>query len=119
MEELAWRTRIEGSQSRPEREFNGPVTGLQQEYRAGLAALGDDFTDASAQEQDRRLDLDPEFKRLVFEHACEGTYGDPVYGGNHDFIGWDSIGWIGDIQPRGYTDEEVSGRDRTEVIRGR
>src|SRR5215469_5322560 len=29
MEELAWRTRIEGSHGRPEREFNGPVTGLQ------------------------------------------------------------------------------------------
>ena len=42
-------------------------------------------------------------------------YGDPVYGGNRDFAGWDSIGWIGDIQPRGYTDEEVSGREKTEI----
>ncbi len=48
------------------------------------------------------------FKRLLYEHACEGMYGDPVYGGNRDYAGWDAIGWIGDIQPRGYTDEEVS-----------
>jgi len=119
MEELAWRTRLEGSQGLPEREFNGPVVGLQQRYRDGLAALGPDFGDVAAEEQDRRLDGDPAFKRLLYEHACEGTYGDPVYGGNRDFAGWDAIGWIGDIQPRGYTDDEVSGREKTEIPRGR
>ena len=43
LDELAWRTRIEGSCGLPEREFNGPVIGLQQRYRDGLAALGPDF----------------------------------------------------------------------------
>jgi len=119
MEELAWRTRIEGSQGRPEREFNGPVTGWQERYRAGLAALGDDFCDLDGDEQDRRLQAGPEFARLLYEHACEGMYGDPVYGGNRDFAGWDHIAWVGDIQPRGYTDVEVSSRDKTEVRRGR
>lgn len=38
-EALAWRIAIEGSQGRPEREFNGPVRGLQQIYREGLAHL--------------------------------------------------------------------------------
>jgi hypothetical protein len=38
-EELAWRIVIEGSQGRPEREFNGPVRGLQEIYREGLARL--------------------------------------------------------------------------------
>ncbi len=38
-EALAWRIVIEGSQGRPEREFNGPVRGLQQIYREGLAHL--------------------------------------------------------------------------------
>ncbi len=118
MEELAWRTRIEGSQGRPEREFNGPVVGLQPRYRAGLAALGRDFLDVAPEEQDSRLDLDRAFKRLLYEHACEGTYGDPVYGGNRAHAGWDSIAWIGDIQPRGYTDQEVSGRAKTEIPRG-
>jgi Gluconate 2-dehydrogenase subunit 3 len=118
MEELAWRTRIEGSQGRPEREFNGPVVGLQARYRDGLAALGRDFADVTPEEQDRRLDLDRAFKRLLYEHACEGMYGDPVYGGNRAYAGWDSIAWIGDIQPRGYTDQEVSGRAKTEIPRG-
>ena len=40
MQELAWRTRIEGSQGLAEREFNGAVVGLQQLYRDGLAVLG-------------------------------------------------------------------------------
>jgi hypothetical protein len=38
-ETLAWRIVVEGSQGRPEREFNGPVRGLQQVYREGLAHL--------------------------------------------------------------------------------
>src|SRR5690349_5525965 len=45
VEQLAWRTRIEGSQGLPEREFNGPVTGWQQGYRDGLAAVGADYCD--------------------------------------------------------------------------
>src|SRR6187455_2334210 len=45
VEELAWRTRIEGSQGRTEREFNGPVVGLQERYVTGIAALGADFTE--------------------------------------------------------------------------
>jgi hypothetical protein len=119
MEELAWRTRIEGSQGRAEREFNGPVIGLQERYRDGLAALGPDFSTVEPDEQDRRLGLDPAFRRLLYEHACEGVYGDPVYGGNRGYAGWDSIGWIGDIQPRGYTDDEVAGREKTVIPRAR
>src|ERR1700730_3558922 len=39
IDELAWRTRIEGSLGLPEREFNGAVVGLQEQYRTGLAPL--------------------------------------------------------------------------------
>jgi Gluconate 2-dehydrogenase subunit 3 len=111
LEELAWRMRIEGSQGLAEREFNGPVKGWQQEYHEGIAALGADFPRLSAEEQDARLDAVPEFKRLLYGHACEGAYGAPEYGGNHDLAGWRTIGFPGDVQPRGYTDEEVSGRE--------
>jgi Gluconate 2-dehydrogenase subunit 3 len=111
LEELAWRTRIEGSQGILEREFNGPVMGWQQEYREGIAALGRDFAELSAEEQDARLDAVPTFKLLLYGHACEGAYGAPEYGGNRDLAGWRSIGFPGDVQPRGYTDEEVTGRD--------
>ena len=117
MEELAWRTRIEGSDGRVEREFNGEVVGLQQIYRDGLAALGDDFTEVDGEQQDERLHAVPEFKRLLYQHACEGMYGDPVYGGNKDEVGWQMIGWNGDIQPRGYTDVEVSSKEKLEIRR--
>ena len=111
LEELAWRTRIEGSQGIAEREVNGPVRGWQQEYRDGIAALGLDFAALPAEDQDARLDAEPAFKRLLYTHACEGAYGAPEYGGNRDLAGWRAIGFPGDVQPRGYTDEEVSGRD--------
>jgi hypothetical protein len=111
LEELAWRTRIEGSQGIAEREFNGPVPGWQQEYRDGIAALGPDFVGLAAHEQDARLDAAPAFKQLLYEHACEGAYGAPEYGGNRGRAGWDAISFPGDVQPRGYSDEEVTGRD--------
>jgi len=111
VEELAWRTRIEGSDGDPAREFNGPVVGYQERYRTGLAALGADFADVDPDEQDRRLAADPDFRTLLYEHACEASYGDPVYGGNRDGAGWRAIAFAGDVQPRGYTDAEVSGRE--------
>ena len=111
LEELAWRTRIEGSQGRPEREFNGPVPGWQELYREGIAALGDDFVAADGEEQDRRLAALPAFRTLLYRNANEGCYGAPEYGGNRDGRGWAAIGFPGDAQPRGYTDHEVTGRD--------
>jgi len=108
LEDLSWRTRIEGSQGISEREFNGPVRGWQETYRSGLAALGDDFCAVDGDEQDRRLDADPAFKQLLYEHVCEGAYGAPEYGGNRDTAAWIAIEFPGDVQPRGYTDEEVS-----------
>ncbi len=109
LEELAWRTRIEGSQGRPEREFNGPVRGWQAEYRDGLAALGEDFHALDDTERDTRLRAVPGFQTLLYRHACEGAYGPPEYGGNRDQQGWVTIGYPGDVQPRGYTDAEVTG----------
>ena len=99
IEELAWRTRIEGSLGNPEREWNGPVRGWQEIYRDGIAALGDDLD----------LDAQPELRQLVFEHACEACYGAPEYGGNRDLTGWRAIGYAGDVQPRGWSDAEVTG----------
>jgi len=108
LDELAWRMRIEGSLGQPEREFNGPVVGLQQRYREGLAALGDDFIVVEAAERDARLRSQPDFVDLLYGHVCEGMYGAPEYGGNRDLSAWRAIGFDGDVQPRGWTDEEVS-----------
>ncbi len=107
-QELAWRTRIEGSRGIPERERLGPVIGLQERYAEGIAALGSDFCEVTPEEQDERLRRNKEFTALLYDHACEGMYGAPEYGGNRDLVGWRSIGFPGDVQPRGYTDAEVS-----------
>src|SRR5271163_4656831 len=108
LDELAWRMRIEGSCGLPEREFNGPVIGLQQIYRQGLAALGDDFVGLGTDQQDARLRSFPDFVTVLHGHACEGMYGAPEYGGNRDTVGWRSIGFAGDVQPRGWTDADVA-----------
>src|SRR4029078_1654463 len=50
-EELAWRTRIEGSRALAEREFIGPVRGWQDIYREGIVELGDHFTAVDPGEQ--------------------------------------------------------------------
>jgi hypothetical protein len=108
LEELAWRTRIEGSRARPEREWNGPVRGWQEVYRDGIAAL-DDTRTLDGDVTDLALDGQPELKQLLFEHACEASYGAPEYGGNRDLAGWRMIGYAGDVQPRGWSDPEVTG----------
>jgi hypothetical protein len=108
LDELAWRMRIEGSCGRPEREFNGPVIGFQQRYREGLAQLGADFVTAEPAEQETRLRSLADFTDLLYGHVCEGMYGAPEYGGNRDGSGWRAIGFDGDVQPRGWTDEEVT-----------
>src|SRR3954447_24622172 len=78
--ELGWRIRIEGSQGKPEREFAGPVTGLQQIYREGLAHLdekaGGDFAALPTPAQTLLLqdqsDSDlQDFLGVAFEHAIE------------------------------------------------
>jgi hypothetical protein len=102
MEEQAWRQR---------------VNRWQEQYRELLAALGGDYVGLSPEDQDVRLAAVPELRDLLYEHTCEGVYGDPIYGGNAGCAGWDSIGWVGDVQPRGYTDVEVSQRERSPVVR--
>ena len=108
LDELAWRMRIEGSRGIPEREFNGRVVGYQERYREGLAALGDDFVGLAPAARDERLRAHHDFTDLVYGHACEGMYGAPEYGGNRDLAGWRAIDFAGDVQPRGWTDAEVT-----------
>jgi hypothetical protein len=108
-DELAWRMRIEGSLGLPAREFNGPVIGLQEQYRSGLEALGSDFAEVDGVEQRRRLQAEGAFTAVLYGHCCEGMYGAPEYGGNRDAIAWAFLGRDGDVQPRGYSDADVSG----------
>lgn len=112
VEELRWRIYLEGSRGLPEREFAGPVKGLQERYLEGLNAL-----DAAAGARFATLPLDartallqgadPDFVALAYEHANEGSYGDPVYGGNALGRGWEAIVFEGDRQPLGYTGRQM------------
>ena len=93
-EALAWRARIDGWRA---------------VYDDGLDALGDDFDRLAAEDRLARLaGTSDEFRELLFTHACESLYGDPVYGGNHDGAAWRAIDFRGDSQPAGYTDDEVT-----------
>ena len=122
VKDIAWRTTIEGSRGIPEREFNGPVVGLQEIYRDGVAALdalareqfAREFKDLPAEVQAEALDLtDPAFIDVVFQHVVEGMYAAPEYGGNADLEGWTYIGYEGDRQPLGYDRRAVEEPDAT------
>ncbi len=99
---IAWRKRL---------------TGWQDQYQKGIATLdklaGGDFTKARAAVQDKILAGSgaSAFLPLLFEHTIEGLYAAPEYGGNRGLAGWKDIGFPGDIQPRGYTAEEVTRSD--------
>jgi Gluconate 2-dehydrogenase subunit 3 len=122
--ELGWRIRIEGSEGLPEREFAGPVTGLQEIYRTGLAhldersrsAFGVDFVDAPGPMQDLLLSdqTDGDLQTFVgaaLSNTLEAVYGPPEYGGNRSLVGWSYTRWKGDSQPRGYDDHAVTNPD--------
>jgi hypothetical protein len=99
---IAWRKRLQG---------------WQEQYRTGIAALdklaGGDFTKAGHAKQDKILASSSAstFMTLLYEHTIEGLYCAPEYGGNRGLVGWKDIAFPGDIQPRGYTPDEVTGSD--------
>ena len=115
-QELAWRVRIFGSKSVPGGDFNdaalGETAGLRDVYREGIRALDTlcrgaydkDFVDLTDEERDEMLSqADPAFVLQVVEHAVEGMYAAPEYGGNDDALGWSSARFEGDSQPLGYS----------------
>ena len=56
------------------------------------------------------------FTALLFEHTIEGLYAAPEYGGNRGLVGWKDISFPGDIQPRGYTSDEVERSDGPDPV---
>ena len=102
-----------------DRALGGALAGSREAYRAGLAAFdrycrqsrGRPFAELSATEQDSVLsDVEsgaatgPEagfagnsaqFFSMVLNHTRQGTFGDPYYGGNANFVGWDLLGYPG------------------------
>lgn len=98
-----------------DRALGGALAASRPAYSAGLAALdryatasrGKPFLQLSPVDQDSVL-LDCEtggatgfpgssaqFFGLVLGHTRQGMFGDPYYGGNANFVGWDLIGYPG------------------------
>jgi hypothetical protein len=74
------------------------------------------FATATAAQQDQALTALDDVRDLLFGHTIEGMYSVPEYGGNKNTVGWHSISWPGDSQPRGYTAEEVERSDGADVV---
>ena len=98
-----------------DRALGGALAASRQAYTAGLASLdryarsarGKAFTELTAADQDAVL-VEAEngsatgfsgsstaFFNLVLAHTLQGTFGDPYYGGNANFVGWDLIAYPG------------------------
>jgi gluconate 2-dehydrogenase gamma chain len=102
-----------------DRELGGALSAQREAYRSGLEALdryarysrGAPFIELSPMDQDSLL-IDVQggsatatgtgwsgssaaFFNLVRSHTWQGMFGDPFYGGNRDFIGWDLLRYPG------------------------
>ena len=98
-----------------DRALGGALAGSREAYRTNLAAVnaytraskGSLFVELAAGDQDSLLrDIEagvPDgftphaaaFFNLVHAHTLEGTFSDPYYGGNANFVGWDLLGYPG------------------------
>jgi gluconate 2-dehydrogenase gamma chain len=98
-----------------DRALGGALAGSRDAYRAGLAALdahargtkGRSFAQLPEADQDQMLTALEQnavpgfapgsavFFNLVLAHTLQGTFGDPYYGGNKNFVGWELVGYPG------------------------
>jgi len=98
-----------------DRALGGALASSRETYRQGLAAVdalavssrGDRFARLTGTDQDallEQLEADTPaafpggaaaFFTLVLGHTLQGTFGDPHYGGNRNFVGWDLLGYPG------------------------
>jgi gluconate 2-dehydrogenase gamma chain len=98
-----------------DRALTGPLRASRDAYAAGLAAIdvyaqakkGAPFIKLAPGDQDALLtDMETNvatgfmpnaaaFFNLVRTHTIQGTFCDPYYGGNANFVGWDLIGYPG------------------------
>jgi len=98
-----------------DRALAGPLASSRAAYALGLAVIdeyaqasrGAPFSNLSAEDQDAVLrDMEKNiatgfapnssvFFEMVRTHTIQGTFCDPYYGGNANFVGWDLIGYPG------------------------
>jgi gluconate 2-dehydrogenase gamma chain len=100
-----------------DRALEGALAPFRDDYSLGLAAVNAyartkspaarSFAELSADEQDailREIEQDAPlgfisssaaFFTMVRGHTLQGTFCDPIYGGNANMVGWDLIGYPG------------------------
>ena len=88
-----------------DRALGGWLAPSRDAYTAGLAEIdgaarahnGQRFVDLPPVQQDAVLTTlaQTPFFALVRTHTIQGTFCDPAYGGNANFVGWDLIGYPG------------------------
>jgi len=90
-----------------DRALSGALKSSRAAYTTGLAAVNAQaqslknaaFSRLSPADQDAVLTNIQQtagaFFNLVRNHTIQGTFSDPFYGGNANFIGWDLIGYPG------------------------
>ena len=88
-----------------DRALSGALKSQREVYSAGLAAIdaearaakGASFAKLGSADQDSILTAmqTTPFFTLVRNHTIQGTFCDPFYGGNHNFAGWNLIGYPG------------------------
>lgn len=64
---------------------------------ASFAALSPAQRDALLKkvEAGKLAGVTPQFFATLLEHTREGMFGDPMYGGNRNYVGWDLVGYPG------------------------
>ena len=88
-----------------DRALGGALAAARSDYKLGLTAIdraaqqtfGAVFAKLAPPQQDavlRELQETP-FFNLVRGHTLQGTFCDPIYGGNANFVGWDLVGYPG------------------------
>jgi gluconate 2-dehydrogenase gamma chain len=85
--------------------LSGALASVRSDYDLGLAAIdraaqetfGAVFATLAPAQQDAVLQglQETPFFSLVRGHTLQGTFCDPIYGGNANFVGWDLIGYPG------------------------
>jgi gluconate 2-dehydrogenase gamma chain len=111
-----------------DRALTGPLRTSRDAYAAGLAAIeayaqqtkGAPFIELSPRDQDSVMtDVEnnvatgfmpnaASFFNLVRTHTIQGTFCDPYYGGNANFVGWDLIGYPGPRMTAGPEEQRMS-----------
>lgn len=111
VKDAGWKLALFGSSATspaPNETLLGPVVGLRDQMKQGLAAaIAGSPTPLDQLSQDDLIaylnGLEVNFRQLVIDLVCQGCFCPPEYGGNLNLGGWKLTHFEGDQQPLGYS----------------